>query len=130
MPELNEQQPVTPQAAEVSKPLEAAVESAPEVKPEVAPAAKEASKETFADQATAAPIPVQDATVAQVPTVSQLPVTDNDQIEELDEAWVEAAEAIEEKDKDKPFEEEEDAEALNEKYLAQRFGKILSKDEN
>lgn len=96
--------------------------------------------ETFSDQPSAAPAqPVQtpqdqpepSASAQPVPP-SNLPVSEDQEAEdvsELDKSWVQAVEKTIEKDKDKPYEEEEDSEQLQTKYLKKRFGKDIPKEE-
>jgi hypothetical protein len=47
--------------------------------------------------------------------------TETDQVPASDMSWVDRAEDIIEKDKEKPFQEEEDAEKLQKEYLSKRF---------
>lgn len=47
---------------------------------------------------------------------------------EIDSKWVETVDAVIEKDKGKPYEEQEDSHKLSISYLIKRFGKIIKKD--
>lgn len=65
-------------------------------------------------------------TVNDIPQVTNTNVSVDeeaeDTINEKDISWVEKAEEIIDKDKDDPYEEERDSEALQKKYLKSRFG--------
>lgn len=49
---------------------------------------------------------------------------------DISEAWVDATKTIIEKDEDKPYEEEEDAEKLNIDYQQKTFGKKITKEDD
>lgn len=109
-----------------------AVESVPE-KPVMSETPR---TEQFADQQTQTPQqPVQaPASKPQDVPVSepQSPNLEEQEAEATvsgsDKQWVAAVDTVIEKDKDKPFEEEEDSEKLQVDYLKKRFGKEIQKD--
>lgn len=72
-------------------------------------------------------VPAQDDQVTSQPASD--PQQEDVKVPEMDGAWVTAADAVIEKDKNLPYEEEEDAEDLQVKYLKQRFGKEIKKNE-
>ncbi len=109
-----------------------------EIKPEASPApiSPEAPRtETYQDQATTtqpihpdpAPI-VEPVDIKPTPELEAEEQKEADKSVDIDKAWVEAADNIIEKDKDKPYEEEEDSEKLNINYQKKAFGKDIAKD--
>jgi hypothetical protein len=75
------------------------------------------------------PLPVAVEPVQTVPETTEV-IAEEEQEEvdkpgEINDAWVHAATAVIEKDKDKPYEEEEDAEKLNVDYQQKAFGKEI-----
>jgi hypothetical protein len=130
--------PTSPQgegAPKVKSPeIQAKTPEAVEIKTPETPA--EPTKETFQDQS--AP-PVVEPTIVQAPTEPPkkeertVPPTEKDDQKdttEIDSKWVDAVEQVIEKTEGKPYEEEEEAETLQIKYLFKRFGKILKRDKN
>jgi hypothetical protein len=111
------------------------IQSAPEKNPQPISPEKPAS-ETFSDQAAIAvsqtPLPAPaSAPNPDPPTPTPNPVSEEEDasdVKDIDKAWVNAAHGIIEKDKDKPYEEEEDSENLQIQYLDKRFGKKVQKD--
>lgn len=98
------------------------------------PVSKEAPKtETFSDAQTKAPAQKK----AQPAGGKQSGISLPDGLEEkeaeeklskIDSQWVAAVDTVIEKDKEKPYEEEEDSEKLQIDYLFKRFGKRVAKE--
>lgn len=143
---IEEQQPAEKQ---VSKQPETQPVQTPEAAPAPVAPEKPAStenesgrpaSETFSDQQTVAPSqPVQVPQVQPQPPQNQPPAPvrpiDPDEeventVEPSDKVWVMAVDNVIEKDEGKPFEEEEDSEDLQIKYLKKRYGKDLKKNKD
>lgn len=118
-------------------------EAQPVLKPETAPepvSKEKPASETFSDQQTVAPgQPAQAPQAQPEPPQNQSPLSlkpiDADKevektIEPTDKAWVLAVDNVIEKDESKPFEEEEDSEDLQIKYLKKKYGKDLKKSKD
>ena len=124
------QVPGTPEEKPVaSVSPEKAAEKAPQ------PISPEAPKvEQFSDQASAISVPpAAPPAQPQVPVRPVVPSPDEEEKEagdvpEMDKSWVSAVDTVIEKDKDKPYEEEEDSEKLQVDYLQKRFGKKVDKE--
>ncbi|KKQ95431.1 MAG: hypothetical protein UT66_C0001G0016 [candidate division CPR2 bacterium GW2011_GWC1_39_9] len=65
--------------------------------------------------------PIQDPAVIDSPSEAS-------HIEEIEKPWIEKVEQIIKKDKNDPYQEEEDHEELQMSYLEKRFGKKIQKD--
>jgi len=113
--------------------------SAPEQVPEQ-PISKEVPQaEQFQDQQTSIPRqpvqpqsqpqPQQDEPVSSPQTPNLEEQEAGETVSGSDKQWVAAVDTTIEKDKDKPFEEEEDSEKLQVDYLSKRFGKKIDKEE-
>jgi hypothetical protein len=107
----------------------------PANKPEVA---AEPSKEAFADTKSVpnpsqppvqAPVQADDATSQAAPILTTSP-SDQKDVPLADQRWVDAVDQVIKDTKGHPYEEEEEAETLQIKYLFKRFGKILKRDKN
>lgn len=130
MPPINEQ----------GKAPEAAIpkaETTPAVTPEAAPKSElpaEPVKEVFQDQPASTPPvilpdPVAEPDLPKEPTPpKEAPDADEKDTGKMDEQWVEAVDQVIEKTENKPYEEEEEAESLQVKYLFKRFKKILKRN--
>jgi len=57
------------------------------------------------------------------------PLVETDQVPTKDKGWVEKVEEVIKKDKDKPYQEEEDAEVLQQEYLKKSFKEDVRIDE-
>lgn len=97
--------------------------------PVVSEAPKEPAKETFGDQPVTNTL-VQEPSQAATPTPIPQPQNDESEVSEMDNAWVGAVEHVIENNENKPYEEEEEAEKLQIKYLFKKFGKLLKKDKS
>jgi hypothetical protein len=131
---------ITPENPALSQNPSEVVAPVPEAQPEVAPqpvSPEAPTAEVFTDQAQTQTPPTPAPAVPAVPVVEtpeEVVIEEQKEVEkpgEINDAWVHAAEAVIEKDKNKPYEEEEDAEKLNVDYQQKAFGKAIkeAKDE-
>lgn len=110
------------------------VEQSPEIAP--LPISPEIPKtETFSDQQTVSqpitPVPTPTPEPEIIEATPELEAAEQNEVDksvDIDKNWVDAIDNIVEKDKDKPYEEEEDAEKLNINYQQKAFGKQISKE--
>jgi len=129
-----------PASQEADKQIEQPVSLRPSLKTEAPDIQQEQSPSSQSDQAKKAlidpqPKVVDDSVVTNKPVnidlnYNQVIEDNDDKIMIKDLPWVKKAEKIIEADKDKPYQEEEDSEELQQEYLAKNYGVNVEIDHN